>query len=223
MISIIIPTYNEEKRISDVLECIHKYDEEIIIADGGSDDNTLEIAGRFERVRILKTEKGRAHQMNRAARIAKGNILLFLHADCIPEHDSLAKITACINSGYAGGCLSQRISSRKRIYRLIERSGNLRAKLSGIFYGDQAIFVKRDVFLSLGGFDDVDIFEDVLFSQKLRKSGKTAVLEKKVYTCSRRWQKQGIIKTTAINWLVTLGFIFGVSPQILKKVYQDIR
>ncbi len=223
MISIIIPTYNEEQTIDDLLTCIENYPVEIIISDGGSIDNTVAVASRFKKVKIIKAGKGRSRQMNQAAKIAKGHILLFLHADCIPENDAIMKITNSIRNGYVGGCLSQRIASRKVIYRFIEGSGNLRAKLSGVFYGDQAIFVKRDVFNSLGGFDDVDLFEDVLFSKQLSRKHKACLISSKVYTSPRRWTKQGIIKTTVINWIISLGFILGVSPRVLKKVYQDIR
>ncbi len=222
MISIIIPTYNEEEKISELLKCFQNQQAEIIIADGGSTDNTLAVVGHFKKVKIIKTEKSRAKQMNQAAKIAKGHILLFLHADCITEQDAIAKITNSIRNGYDGGCLSQRISSRKWIYRLIEGLGNLRAKLTRIFYGDQAIFVKRDVFISLGGFDDVDIFEDVLFSKKMYKK-KVGLIASRVYVSPRRWKKQGIIKTTLINGIVSIGFVIGFSPRVLKKVYQDIR
>ncbi|MBU1043958.1 MAG: TIGR04283 family arsenosugar biosynthesis glycosyltransferase [Candidatus Omnitrophica bacterium] len=222
-ISIIVPTYNEEKTIGDLLEFIEKFKAEIIIADGGSSDQTLGIAAKCKDIIILNTCKGRAQQMNQAANIAKGAILLFLHADCIPEHNALDDIAACINQGYSGGCLSQRISSHKKIFRFIEGSGNLRAKFSGIFYGDQAIFVKKDVFLSLGGFDDAEIFEDILFSKKLCRNHKVRLLKTKVYSSPRRWHEQGIIKTTLINWLLTLGFVMGFSPKSLKKIYADIR
>lgn len=223
MISIIIPTYNEEKTINDLLRCIQDFSAEIIIADGGSTDKTRDIAANFKKINILKTSKGRARQMNQAVMKAQGDIILFLHADCIPEQNTLEDIVKCIDYGYSGGCLSQRIASHKKIYRFIETSGNLRAKFSRIFYGDQAMFVKKHIFLSLGGFDDVDIFEDVLFSKKLRNKHKVTLLKTKVYVSPRRWQEQGIIRTTLINWVITAGFILGFSPSFLKKIYADIR
>lgn len=223
MISIIIPTYNEEKTINDLLQFIQDYDAEIIIADGGSTDKTLDIAANFKKINVLKTNKGRARQMNQAVNIAQGDILLFLHADCILEHNALEDIIKCIAQGYAGGCLSQQISSHKKIYRYIESSGNLRAKFSGIFYGDQAMFVKKDIFLSLDGFDNIDIFEDVLFSKKLRNKYKVTLLKTKIYVSPRRWQQQGIIRTTLINWAMMAGFLLGFSPGVLRKIYADIR
>ncbi|MCQ9208389.1 MAG: glycosyl transferase family 2, partial [Omnitrophica bacterium] len=117
----------------------------------------------------------------------------------------------------------QRITDSRAIYRWIESSGNIRAKLSKIFYGDQAIFVRRDIFFKIGGFDEVALFDDVLFSKKLRREGQTRVLNRNVYTLPRRWKRQGIIKVTLINCIVNIGFKLGVSPQRLKKFYCEIR
>ncbi len=223
MVSIIIAAHNEEKVIGQTLsELVADVCQEIIVVDGGSHDRTFEVVAEFP-VRLIKTKKNRAYQFNQGAKESCGDVLIFLHADCILEKGSIAEIEGFIEKGYVGGCLQQRIKDDKQIYRSIESSGNVRAKLFRIFYGDQAIFVRRDVFFKVGGYDEVDLFDDVMFSKKLRGAGKTAVLGKKVYTYPRRWQKQGIIRTTVINWLVSLGFIFGVSPRILKKVYQDIR
>jgi rSAM/selenodomain-associated transferase 2 len=223
MVSIIIPTYNEENRIKKLLAAIIKTGSQIIISDCGSNDRTLAIASGFENIEIVFAPKGKAKQMNSAAKSAKGDILLFLHADCILEEGAIKSITECIKSGYDGGCLSQRISSPELVFRFIEGSGNLRAKIFRIFYGDQAIFVKKDVFFELGGYDQVDIFEDVIFSKKLRKNHKVCILKSRVYSSARRWKKQGIIRTTIINWALTFGFIIGIPRPLLKKLYVDIR
>jgi len=161
--------------------------------------------------------------MNEGAKISRGNILLFLHADCLIENGSLKEIVYCIDNGYIGGCLSQRIDSHRLIYRFIESSGNIRARLFKVFYGDQAIFVRRDIFFRVKGFDNVDLFDDILFSKKLKKMGKVCVLNDKVYASCRRWTRQGVIKTTLINWLLILGFFIGIAPRILKKIYDDCR
>lgn len=222
MISVIIPTYNEEKVIEGLLLELSNNNLEIIVSDGGSSDRTLAIAKKFD-VQIVVSKRLRSAQLNAGARHASGSVLLFLHADCRLEEGFSQKALDSINNGFIGGCFSQVINSSKLIYRFIERSGNLRAKVFKIFYGDQAIFVRCDIFAKMRGFDEVEIFEDVLFSKRLRKEGKVCVLSDEIYASSRRWEAGGIIKTTLLNWLISLGFIFGLSPNVLKKVYQDIR
>jgi len=223
MISVIIPTYNEEKAIKSLLDCLaSNHNIEVIVVDGGSQDRTREFAQQFT-VKVIECAKNRALQMNEGVKQAKGDTLLFLHADSVPENKSLNLIDENMRDGFVGGCLSQSIDSRKKIYRLIESSGNIRAKISRIFYGDQAIFVRRDVFLKIGGFDAVELFEDVLFSKKLRRIGKTSVLPCKIFCSPRRWERQGVIKATFTYWILSLGFMIGVSHRSLKKVYGDIR
>lgn len=223
MISVIIPTYNEEKNIKNTLKSLLSHRNiEIIIVDGQSSDKTVELARNYP-VKIFRSEINKGIQMNSGAEEASGEIFLFLHSDCTPEGGAFLAIKDCLSRGYIGGCLSLRIDSDNIIYRFIEASGNIRAKLSKIFYGDQGIFVRRDVFFKIGGFDKVELFEDIIFSKKLKREGKTAILNKKIYASARRWQKQGVIKTTLVYWLLTLGFLFGVSPGTLKKIYSDLR
>lgn len=223
MLSIIIPAYNEEKTIQKTLEGLSNKDNiEVIVVDGGSHDRTVALAKQHP-VMIARAPKNRALQMNEGAKRAKGDAFLFLHADCLPEEEGIKAIRAALENGCVGGCLRQRIQSPKAIFRWIETSGNLRAKLFKIFYGDQAIFARRDVFFQIGGFDNVDLFDDVIFSKKLKRAGKVCIVNKKVYTSARRWQRQGIVKTTLINWLLTLGCVMGISPSSLKKFYSEIR
>ncbi len=222
-LSVIIAVHNEEKVLARTLAALCGREHcEVIVVDGESRDDSLRIAREFP-VKLIKTGKNRARQFNLAAAAARGEILVFLHADCVPEDGALSEIRNAIELGYVGGALSQSIEDKSRIYRLIEHSGNKRAQFFRIFYGDQAIFVRRDIFFALRGFDEVDLFDDVLFSRKLRQAGKTGLLKKRVFTSPRRWQRQGVIRTTLVNWLISLGFIFGISPNILKKAYPEIR
>lgn len=225
MISIIIPVYNEEKKIKEILENLLSSDGnniEIIVVDGGSIDSTAALSRQYP-VKLIRCIKNRALQMNEGAYAARGDILLFLHSDCLLERQGLTAIGNFIKNGYIGGCLSQRINSNRLVYRIIESSGNIRARLFKIFYGDQAIFVRRDIFLKVGGFYNEGLFEDVILSRKLKREGRTAILKEKVYSSARRWQAQGLIKTTLINWLLTTGFFLGFSGSVLKKIYDDIR
>lgn len=226
MVSIIIPTYNEEKNITGLLGSFSDRfpdgDYELIVVDGGSDDGTVEKAAGFP-VEIIRCGRGRALQLNRGAEAARGEILFFLHADCMLEDGSLEAVERAVAGGSVGGGLSQKLPPGRLVYRSIEASGNIRAGLFKIFYGDQAIFARRDVFFDIGGFDEVDLLEDVMFSIKLAKAGKVVLLDKKVYASPRRWEAQGIAKASLINWAVTAGFMLRISPGILKKIYRDIR
>lgn len=223
MISVIMPVYNEEESIQEALSRLLRNNNiEVIVADGNSSDRTIELAKQYP-VKIITSEKGRARQMNAGAKAAAGRYLIFLHADCFLQEGALGAVADYLDSGYVGGCLSQKINSTGIIYRVIEASGNIRARLSKIFYGDQAIFARRDIFFKLGGFDDVALFEDILFSRKMKKEGRAAVLSKAVYASARRWEKKGIIKTTFMHWLLTLGLRCNIPLNKLKNLYDDIR
>jgi rSAM/selenodomain-associated transferase 2 len=223
VISIIIPVFNEEAAIERTLKSLpYGKDLEVIIVDGQSNDRTMDIVGQYP-VKVITSPRGRAVQMNAGACAAKGNILLFLHADCVIAAEGLRIIAKQVLLNYVGGCFTHKIDSGKWIYRWIESSGNLRAELFKIFYGDQAIFVRRDIFEQIGGFDNVPLFEDVLFSRQLRQLGKTIVLDSSATVLPRRWEKRGIVKTTLMNILLSWGFILGVSTQRLAKFYKNIR
>lgn len=224
MISIIIPIYNEEKilrRNANQFNNLSRY-AELIFVDGESSDGGCKTASNYGK--IIPSKKGRARQMNCGARSAKGNILLFLHADTSVAGDVPRVIAeSIISRGFIGGCLTQRIDSDAFIYRLIEGQGNIRARTRKIFYGDQGIFVKKDVFLKLGGFPEVPILEDILFTKQLRRLGKTVVLPDKILVSARRWEKNGIIKTTILYSLIIILFWLKMPWDKIKLLYEDLR
>lgn len=223
MVSVIIPVYNEESAIREILTTLPLGSSlEAIVVDGGSTDRTKEIAGQFP-VRIIEAAKNRAIQMNQGAKQARGDIFLFLHSDCLLQDESIKSIENYLSNGYIGGCLTQRINSDRFIFRLIENSGNIRARLSRIFYGDQGIFVRKDVFFEIGGFPEVPIMEDVLFSKKLRETGKTIVLSDKILVSGRRWDKRGILKTTLLYNTIIILFKLGYPLEKIKLLYDDLR
>ncbi len=222
MISIIIPFYNEERMLTKVSPSLQKLScvAELIFVDGQSTDQGAQIASQFGK--IFQSKKNRASQMNYGASQARGDILLFLHADNFISPLTLDKITQKIGvEGYAGGCLTQRLDDNAFIYRLIESQGNLRARLTKEFYGDQGIFVKKAAFLALGGFPEVPIMEDVLFSRSLRKYGKTVVLPEKILVSARRWKEQGILKTALLFSLINVLFWLRVPLPEIKQLYSE--
>jgi len=223
MISIIIPVYNEEAAIDRVLHSLPFGDGiEVIVVDGQSDDRTRDVVRKYP-VKVVESPRGRALQMNAGASAAKGEVFLFLHADCMVTKEGLDALQRYVSHNFVGGCFTHKIDSRKWIYRWIETSGHLRAEFLRIFYGDQAIFVRRDIFEHIGGFDPVPLFEDVVFSKKLCRLGKTIVLDYPATVLPRRWEKKGIVRTTILNWFLTTGFILGISTDRLAKLYKNVR
>ena len=224
MISIIIPIYNEEAVFSKSLGQLRNLSEhaELIFVDGGSMDKSAEIALGVGS--LLHSTKGRSLQMNSGGFSAKGGILFFMHIDTMISPDTLPKIEDAVNNkGFIGGCLTQRVDKDAFIYRFIEAQGNSRARRHKIFYGDQGIFVKKDVFERIGGFPEVPIMEDVLFTQQLRKMGQTVVLPDRITVSARRWEKKGIIKTALFFNLIILLFRLKVPLHKIKQLYEDIR
>ncbi|MCB9772194.1 MAG: TIGR04283 family arsenosugar biosynthesis glycosyltransferase [Candidatus Omnitrophica bacterium] len=223
MISVIIPVLNEERAIERTLVSLPYGDAiEVIVIDSQSHDRTLEIVHKFP-VKTMISPRGRALQMNAGAAAAKGNIFLFLHADCVIDTKGLQAVEKQVSLNHVGGCFTHKIDSNKWLYRCIEMSGTLRAKLFKIFYGDQAIFVRRDIFEQIGGFQAVSLFEDVIFSKKLRRLGRTIVLQNSAIVLPRRWEHGGVLKTMLLNWFLTFCFFVGISPKYLGQLYRNIR
>ncbi|MCG9127203.1 TIGR04283 family arsenosugar biosynthesis glycosyltransferase [Candidatus Poribacteria bacterium] len=223
MISVIIPVLNEDRVLEETLHRlqIELNGHELIIVDGGSTDTTFDIAKKY--ANVFKSEKGRAKQLNVGAANANGDILVFLHADVWLEEGALASVEKAITSGVVGGGFLQKIEGKNTLYRIIEKTADLRGKYLKIFYGDSGIYIKRDVFQKIGGFPDVPIMEEIEFSRELNKIGKTLMVCPRIHISARRWETGGIIRTTLINWLITLLYILGFSTDRLAQLYKNIR
>ncbi|MGE0268938.1 MAG: TIGR04283 family arsenosugar biosynthesis glycosyltransferase [Candidatus Omnitrophota bacterium] len=224
MISIIIPVYNEEECLSKN----HAYYRavstigELIFVDGGSTDRTVALAQELGK--LISAPKNRSLQLNRGAQAAGFDILLFLHADATIHLEDLKQIVKAVNEdGYLGGCFRQVLDDPGLVYRWIAWTGNVRAKITKVFYGDQAIFVRKDIFEALGGFPEVNLAEDVLFCRKLKGQGKAGILPYPVHCSARRWKRQGIRRTFLLNWRINTALFWNKDLDQLAADYRDVR
>ncbi len=221
MISIIIPVLDEEEHISSALESIERLngEKEIILVDGGSIDNTVDIVKK-KGVILLSSQKGRGHQMNRGAEIANGETLLFLHADTKLPDNAFLEIERIIKgSENIGGRFNVKFDDDRFIFKLIAFLMNWRSKLTGIFTGDHAIFIRKDIFKDIGGFLEIPLMEDIAFSKKMKRGGRVVCLEDNVITSARKWKEEGIIKTILMMWFLRFLYFFKISPKFLSKIY----
>ena len=220
-LSVIIPVLNEAKTIARTLDNLQKTGVEIIIVDGGSTDQTVEIAQNMGVKTILSPEPGRSMQMNTGAKYATGDILLFLHADTKLPLNYLQCVEETLKKpNTIAGAFSLKIKSQNPLLRVVEKGVNARSRFLQMPYGDQGIFLKKETFETIGGFPNLPLMEDFQLILNLKKQGKIRLAKAPVITSARRWEKLGVIKTTLINQMVILGYFFGVSPEKLKQWYQ---
>jgi len=219
-ISVIIPAINEADNIANTIESIGPGDKkEVIVVDGGSNDDTVGIAKSLG-ARVINSLPLRARQMNQGASEATGDVLLFLHADTrLPEKFEEFVLNSFKQPGTVAGAFELRIDSDIPALRLIERLANWRSRCLKTPYGDQAIFILSLVFHQVGGFPDIPIMEDFELIRRLRKQGEIATLPVPVSTSPRRWQNLGILKTTLINQLVIATYFMGVAPEVIARRY----
>ena len=231
-ISMILPVLNEaeaiEPNLRDIRASISPENQEncnleIIVVDGGSQDNTVAIAESME-IQVISADPGRASQMNAGARIARGEILLFLHADTqLPERFDRIVLELLEDPATIAGAFELSIDGRGWGLRVIETGVKWRSRCFSLPYGDQGIFLRSQVFQEIGGFAQLPIMEDFELMRRLKKLGKIAIAPAAVLTSARRWQKLGLLKTTLINQIVIIGYYCGVSPDRLLRWYRDRR
>ena len=220
-LSIIVPVLDEAVGIEATLAALAPYRRrgcELIVVDGGSRDNTLALASPLAD-RVLAAPRGRADQMNAGASIARGDVLLFLHADTkLPANADALIRDGLARSGHVWGRFDVRFDQHG-IMPLIAIMMNLRSRLTGIATGDQAIFVTRAAFDTIGGFPAQPLMEDIAFSARIRHISRPVYICARVTTSARRWRKQGILRTVFLMWRLRLAYFLGADPARLARQY----
>ena len=221
MISVIIPTLDEANLLSGTLRHVqaNRPPHEILVVDGGSTDNTIALASASGARVIHSPHRHRAAQMNLGTRQAQGDIFLFLHGDTSVGPKALEQIERAFNEPVVvGGSFARRFRSSSAVLRLTCLIGEWRSRWFGWFYGDQGIFVRRNVFEQLGGFRDIPMFEDVDFSRRLAREGRVVTLRSDVVSSARRFTARGALLTTASDVWLTLRYFAGTDPDRLASI-----
>lgn len=199
MISVIVPVLDEAKALPALLEALREQGGafEVVVVDGGSSDGTAEIAARDPSLRLLRTARGRGRQMNAGAAVARGQTLLFLHADTRLPAGAIELLDAAPASAWQAGAFTHRFSPHDWRLALVSAAHNLRCRLTRVYYGDQAIFVRKALFERVGGFPEVPFLEDVIFCERLRPLTRAVLLPQTVSTDSRRFVHHGVWRSIA--------------------------
>lgn len=220
-VSIIIPSLNEAPNIARLLRYLREIapGAELIVSDGDSADETVNIARPL--AKCIVSTRGRGSQMNAGAKAADGDILWFIHADCMPHGQSIRALQdALADKSIVGGGFEYSLDSPGFRFRLVERLSNGKNRLLKLLYGDMGIFVRRDVFERIGGFRDIPLMEDMDFSRRLKKVGGIAILPFTMKTSARRWTEEGWAKNSVRSWLLQSAWALGFSPHNLARWYR---
>ncbi len=219
-ISIVIPVLNEGGGIGVCLDRLPVRECQVVVADGGSHDDTVAMA-RAHGAEVVVSAPGRGVQLNAGAAAAGGDVILFLHADTVLPEGALGAVRSALAAPQVvGGGFALSIDSGDRFLQMVARTATWRSRRYRMFYGDQAIFVRREAFAAVGGFDAVPIMEDVALVRALRKRGELALIEMPVLTSARRWQRENPLYATLRNWALILLYSMGVSPHALARWYR---
>ncbi|MBK9988958.1 MAG: TIGR04283 family arsenosugar biosynthesis glycosyltransferase [Betaproteobacteria bacterium] len=224
-LAIVMPVLNEAAGIEAALRALMPLmarGVRVLVADGGSADDTLARARRFGGVEVIEAARGRAAQMNAGAQAASGaRVLLFLHADTTLPPDADRLIEQALAGGrHVWGRFDVRIAGRPRMLRVVAACMNVRSRWSGIATGDQALFMTRAAFDAVGGFPEQPLMEDIEMSKRLRTLSRPACLRERVITSGRRWESRGVWRTIVLMWRLRWAYWRGASPQVLARRYE---
>ncbi len=217
-LSVVIPTLNEEATLGRLLQRLRQCPgiHEVVVADGGSNDGTGDVVS--PPARLVRSEPGRGLQLRAGAREAKGDALLFLHADVTPPSDVARQIEGAIRQGFVGGNFRLRYPDGGRLGRWLELLAPVNRRRRR-YYGDSGLFVRRDAYEAFGGFPAIPIMEDVVFVDRMERHGRTAYLPGPMVSSGRRWE--GRAGRTLLLWgFMQAAFALGVSPWRLARFYR---
>ncbi len=220
-ISVIVPVLNEVGRLPKLIENLRAIGvEQIIIVDGGSTDGSLPLLQGYEKeCTIVKSAAGRSTQMNAGAKRAEQSTLLFLHADTELPREARAEVQQAAHWGR----FDVRFDKASLSMQVIAFFMNVRSRLTGIATGDQALFVQRELFESVGGYQNIPLMEDIALCKTLKRQYLPYCSRLKVTTSARRWQEQGVVKTVLSMWWFRFAYFIGVPTESLKRRYDDVR
>jgi rSAM/selenodomain-associated transferase 2 len=218
---IVVPVLDEADGLADRLLDLQKFRDRgarVVVVDGGSHDTTLEIAREHADL-AFRAPRGRGAQMNAGAAACPAQVLLFLHADTRLPDNADALIEHAVLGKRAWGRFDVGIDSAQPLLRFVERAMNLRSRWTGIATGDQALFVRHDLFCAVGGFPDIPLMEDIAISRMLLRHGPPACLRERVVTSARRWERRGVLPTILLMWRLRAAFFLGADPARLASKY----
>jgi len=218
---IVLPVLDEGPALAErlrALQGLRRRGARVVVVDGGSQDETLAVAREHADLTLL-APRGRASQMNAGAAACPADVLLFLHADTVLPDSADVLVRRATLGPFAWGRFDVRIDSSRRLLRLVGALMNLRSRWSGIATGDQALFVRHDLFQRIGGFPDLPLMEDVAICRLLKQHGRPACLRERVTTSARRWERHGAWRTIFLMWRLRAAFFFGADPRELAIQY----
>ncbi len=233
-LSVVIPTLNEAAELPTTLAALHAGARpaaardapgdviEVIVVDGGSRDATVTIARNSGAI-VIEASRGRGVQLAAGGRLARGDVIVFCHADCRLPAGWPAAVRAAFagDPRVVGGAFPLAIAGGRRSLALVAAMANLRSRVTRYPYGDQALFVRADAYRAVGGFAPLPLMEDIDLCRRLRRVGRLVQLDLPVTVSGRRWEREGWVHTTLRNWSLAALFYLGVEPARLKRWYPD--
>ncbi len=224
LISIIIPVLNEEGHLAGLIDYLRSLPRsksqslELIVVDGGSIDASVELATGLADA-VVQTQTGRATQMNKGAQLASGEVLVFLHADARPAYSLCTQCSLLIEAREAWGFSKVHLDDQAPVFRMIEWFMNTRSRITGIATGDQAICVEASTFATINGYANISLMEDIELSKRLKRVSRPIVFDERVVCSTRKWRKNGVLKTVLMMWLLRAWYFLGANPERLRTIY----